>query len=76
MAVKAYVLIETVPGKTDTALRAMKKIAGVKSADVVAGPYDIIAIVQGTDIAGVGDVIKNQVHTVEGVSRTLTCFAV
>lgn len=76
MPVKAYVLIETTPGKTDTAVRALKKVEGVRSADVVAGPYDIIAIVQGVDIAQVGDVIKNQLHTVDGISRTLTCFAV
>ncbi|GAI12853.1 unnamed protein product, partial [marine sediment metagenome] len=43
MAVKAFVLIEIGVGKTKNVVTALGKVEGVKSADAVTGPYDIIA---------------------------------
>ena len=44
--------------------------------DVVTGPYDIIALVSGEDMAVVGDLVTGHIHTVTGVVRTVTCVAV
>ena len=55
MATKAYVLIETAVGKTREVVAYLKQLPGVRSADVVTGPYDIIAIVEGTDLGSIGD---------------------
>jgi DNA-binding Lrp family transcriptional regulator len=54
---------------------ALKSVAGVNSADPVTGAYDVIAIIEGVDINAVGNLVAKKVHTVSGVLRTVTCFA-
>ena len=72
---KAYVLIEAAVGKTGDVVAALKSVAGVNSADPVTGPYDVIAVVEGPDINAVGNIVTKKVHTINGVLRTVTCFA-
>ena len=50
MAITAFVLVTTVVGETKKVLNGLKKIDGVKSVDVVLGPYDIIAVVEGDSL--------------------------
>lgn len=76
MATKAYVLIETAVGKTREVVAHLKQLPGVRSADVVTGPYDIIAIVEGTDLGSIGDMVTGQVHVINGITRSVTCLAV
>lgn len=75
MAVRAYVLIEVEVGKTGGAVEAMRKLAGVGSADSVTGHYDIIATVEVADLDAVGGVVK-QIHSVPGIYKTTTCVGV
>jgi DNA-binding Lrp family transcriptional regulator len=72
---RAYVLIEAAVGKTLDVVAALKAVAGVSSADPVTGPYDVIAIIEGVDINAVGNLVTKKVHTINGVLRTVTCFA-
>ena len=76
MATKAYLLVETAVGKTRDVATALRDLQGIDSADVVTGPYDIIAIINQQDMAGVANLITERVHTVPGVVRTVTCVAV
>ncbi|PKB65709.1 MAG: AsnC family transcriptional regulator [SAR202 cluster bacterium Io17-Chloro-G3] len=76
MTTKAYVLIETAVGKTREVVAYLKQLPGVRSADVVTGPYDIIAIVEGTDLGSIGDMVTGQVHVINGITRSVTCLAV
>ena len=76
MATKAYVLIETAVGKTREVVAYLKQLPGVRSADVVTGPYDIIAIVEGTDLGSIGDMVSGLVHVINGITRSVTCLAV
>ncbi len=76
MAVNAYVLIEVTPGKTKAAFNAISKIAGVKSAHAVTGPYDIIALCEAADLKGCGDLVISKIRAVDGVTKTLTCVAI
>ena len=76
MATKAYVLIETAVGKTREVVAYLKQLPGVRSADVVTGPYDIIAIVESTDLGSIGDMVTGQVHVINGITRSVTCLAV
>ena len=76
MAVKAYVLIEVHVGKAKQVVEAIRKSEGVASADVVTGPYDAIAIIQGETLNDIGDLITAKVDPVAGVSRTVTCLVV
>jgi len=73
MAVVAFVLVTTRIGETKEVLKGLKKIDGVKSVDVVMGPYDIIAVVEGDSLESIGKLITGHFHKVEGVERTTTC---
>ena len=73
MAVIAFVLVTTTVGKSKEVLRKLTKIDGVKSVDVVLGPYDIIAMVEGDSLESIGKLITGHFHKVEGVERTTTC---
>ena len=76
MATKAYLLIETAVGKTRGVASKLTGLPGITTVDVVTGPYDIIAVVTGDDMAVVGDLVTGHIHTVAGVVRTVTCVAV
>ena len=73
---KAFILIETMVGRTREIADAMDKIEGVKSVDLVTGPYDIIAVVEGESLNQIGDIITQVIHPIGGVSRTVTCLAI
>jgi len=73
MAAKAFVLVTTSVGQTKGVLNKLKKLNGIKSVDVVMGPYDIIAVVEGDSIDSIGKLITEHLHKVDGIERTLTC---
>jgi DNA-binding Lrp family transcriptional regulator len=76
MLAKAFVLIETSVGRNKEVANALKKLKGVKSVDVVTGPYDIIAIMESESLNDVGDLVTGQIHPIPGISRTVTCLAI
>ena len=76
MSAKAFVLIETVVGRSKEVVTALKQLEGVKSVDTVTGPYDVIAIVEGETLNDVGDLVTTKIHPVAGISRTVTCLAI
>ena len=75
MAAKAFVLIETVVGKNKDVVSAIRQLSGVKSVDVVTGPYDIIAVIEGETLNDIGEVVTSRIHPISGISRTVTCLA-
>lgn len=76
MAVKAYLLVEVSIGKLAGVLAAIRELPMVVSADPVAGPYDIIAILQADRTEQIGHLVMQQVHQIEGINYTMTCIAV
>ena len=76
MATKAYILIETSVGKSRDVASKLRSLRGVGTVDTVTGPYDIIAIVEAVDLNAVGDLVTSQVHTINGIVRTVTCLTV
>ena len=75
MGTKAYVPIEVAVGKTKDVITALQQVDGVMSVEAVTGPYDVIAVMEGKDINSVGDLVTKGVHSIDGVSRTVTCLA-
>lgn len=71
--VHAYVLIQAEAGKAATVGAEIAKIAGAISADVVTGPYDVIARVEADTIDALGKLVVARIQAVEGITRTLTC---
>jgi DNA-binding Lrp family transcriptional regulator len=73
---RAYVLISAEAGKAIDVSNQLRKTAGVLSADAITGEYDVIAHVEAGDIHGVGEMIVEQIQSIDGVFRTITCLAV
>jgi len=76
MAAKAFVLIETAVGRNKEVATALEQLEGVKSVDIVTGPYDIIAIIEGESLNDIGDLVTGKIHPIAGISRTVTCLAI
>jgi len=73
---KAFVLIEAAVGKNKEVVAALSLIKGVKTADSVTGPYDVIAVVEGENLNEIGDLVTAKVQLVPDISRTVTCLAI
>ncbi len=73
---RAYVLIETVGGKSKDVVDALRKVSGIAAADVVTGPYDVIAVATGPDANSIGRLVLNEIRGLPGISKTMTCLAV
>ena len=77
---KAYVLIETAPGKTKSVQHALGRLKGGPSTmvhlDAITGPYDFIAVVEGPSLDAIGRLVTDEMGTISGVTRTTTCVAV
>jgi DNA-binding Lrp family transcriptional regulator len=77
---KAYVLIETSPGKAKSVKQALAKVQGTSATmthlDGVTGPYDFIAVVTGPTLDAIGRLVTDEIGAISGVTRTTTCVAV
>ena len=75
MATKAYILIETTVGKSTDVSKVLTTLPDIVNVDAVTGPYDIIAIVSSKDLNSVGQLVTNDIHTIPGIVRTVTCLS-
>ena len=73
--VKAYVLIEMVAGHSRSLVDNLMERQVVKYADRVTGPYDVVAILEASDINNISEVVTNEIHSRAGVVRTTTCVS-
>ena len=76
MAAKAYVLIEADPGQIDSVRDVLRSLPQIRSVDALAGPYDLIAMVESPDERAVGRVVMETFHTIDGIQRTTTCLVI
>ena len=76
MAAKAFVLIETVVGRTKEVVTSIKQLTGIKTVDAVTGPYDIIVLVEAQKLNEIGDLVTSEIYPIPGISRTVTCLAI
>ena len=72
MAVKAFILIDTSPGKARDVAAKIRGVAGVPVAHAVTGPHDIIAIAEAADVTSLGELVVQKIQSVVGVNRSLT----
>lgn len=76
VTVKAYVLVETAIGKLSHVLNQIRDLPNVTEANAVAGPYDVITVVQAETADEVGQLVLETIHNIEGVNFTMTCVAI
>ncbi len=70
---RAFILIETTPGKAKEVTTALKQLDEVKSVNAVTGPYDVIAILEAKNITNI-ITAKIKIKAIPGISRTVVCM--
>ncbi len=76
MATRAYILIETVVGRTAEVSAALEAMPAMKRVDTVTGPYDVIAIAEAEDLPALGNLISDEMHHISGIVKTVSCLSV
>jgi DNA-binding Lrp family transcriptional regulator len=76
MAVAAYLLINTETGKEGDVVDALHKIEGVQHAHIVTGLHDAVCYVEAPELTDLKKIIIEQIRGINGIARTVTCFAV
>lgn len=71
--VEAIVLVQAEVGKSSDVAREVATLGGVTGADVVSGPYDVIARAQAESLDDLGQMVVSRIQAIPGVTRTLTC---
>jgi len=74
--VNAYSLISAEPGKTGEVFRKVKAIGGVKKAEAVAGPYDIVARIEVDSLEKLTKAVFVEIRGIPGVTNTTTLIVV
>lgn len=69
---RAYVLIRTALGREFEVARAILRIQGVKTVDVVYGIYDLIAIIEADSMTDLRQIVAEKIRRQPGVSSTVT----
>ena len=75
MTTQAVILIEIAVGKTKEVAESLKGVTGIQSTFLVTGPYDVIAVIEAPDMRGIGNLVEEKIHSLSGVTRTVTCVA-
>ena len=78
MASRAFLLIKTVPGKSNVVVAAIKQLGeeGIKSVGSVTGPYDVIAVIEGENLQEIGELVTGKINSIPGISRVVTCLVI
>ena len=71
--IEAFVLIQAEVGMASRVGQTVRGMQGVRSSDVVTGPYDVVARVEAASIDALGSLVVSKIQAVEGITRTLTC---
>jgi DNA-binding Lrp family transcriptional regulator len=71
--IEAFVLIQAGVGMPSGVVRAVSAIPGVRAAEAVTGPYDVIARVEAANMDALGRLVVSKIQAVDGITRTLTC---
>ena len=75
MTTKAYILIETAAGQLKEVSAKLRSLPGVQREDAVTGPYDIVAVIEASDLIATGELLASHIHTIGGIRRTATCLS-
>lgn len=72
----AYELINCSAGKSEQVAAALRKVKGVKQANVVTGLHDVVAYVEAPSLNELTKLIISRIQGTKGVNRTVTCMVV
>ena len=70
MAVQAYVLVVTDPGKTRRVIQALREVPGIVELHEVMGPYDIVVEIEGGNLQDIPPILGGKIRVIEGIEST------
>ena len=73
MVVQAYILVQTVVGRSTEVRTEISRISGVTLAEDVTGPYDVVVRAEAASMDELGALVLKRVQSVPGITRTVTC---
>ena len=73
MVVQAYILVQTVVGKSTEVRTEISRISGVTLAEDVTGPYDVVVRAEAPTMDELCALVLKRVQSVPGITRTVTC---
>ncbi len=73
MSDKAYVLIETVVGRSREVAIELQQWEWVQFAERVTGPYDIVCMAEGEALMEIERMVNDNLGSVEGIVRIVVC---
>jgi DNA-binding Lrp family transcriptional regulator len=78
MPIRAYVFIQTDPGKAKDVASEVGAISGSArvKASVITGRFDVLAEVEGSDLTSIANTVLTRISKVQGVRRTETAVVV
>jgi DNA-binding Lrp family transcriptional regulator len=71
--VDAFILVQAEPGKAASVFERMRSLEGVIDAQMVSGPYDVIARVRATDLYSLKVPFADRLRALDGVLHALAC---
>ena len=72
MPISAYVFIECTAGAAREVAEEVRRISGVQRSNATTGPYDVVALVEASDVNVLGDFVVSKIQNISGVLRTQT----
>ena len=69
--INAYILTMMQPGKSEKAIKEMRRINHIAKISIVAGEYDIVVRVQVRNLEDLLTV-TDKIHLIDGVAKTTT----
>ena len=73
MRATAYVLISLSAGVAQEVYNTLTKMRLVQKVNAVSGPYDMIAIVDGSTFNEIARFVLDEIQKIPGVEDTITC---
>jgi DNA-binding Lrp family transcriptional regulator len=70
MAIKAYVLIVTDPGKTKQVYGEIQKVEGISEIHEVMGPYDIVVELDVESLQQIPPILGDRIRPIDGIQST------
>ena len=70
MAIKAYVLVVTDPGRTKGVLDVIQDIPGVTETHEVMVPYDIVAEIEVENLTDIPRILGDRIRKIAGIQST------
>jgi len=72
----AYILMKSELGEQSEVYTKILKVKGVKSANTVMGPYDLIIFIESADLNTLGKTVISKIQNLKGVKDTTTCVVI